>query len=279
MTRRPLAVVMGLTAAAIWHGPAAWTAPSSPQKTFIQSHAFPQRLAAWQRLVREGRRIPAVLALVERAAGDHRVLPRLSDPGGGRLLRAVLRPPARPATPVRFRPRQVEVLQKFFPKLRLLGSEQKGYFVVLYHGVVQLVLADAYLRHGLTAEAQACLAATADYALALESRATATLHRTVGGRLTEYQYYKLTEVGRIMAALGRRLRRMTVAYMAKLLLGGSRLEVRFMAGRTLAALGRRLPLPLDVFRLALARETDARLKAALRKWDRELTARPARRPH
>jgi len=276
--RRPLAVVTGLLAATCF-GPAARPAADSPQQTFIESPSFPRRLAAWRLLVRQGRRIPAILALVDRAAMDHRVLPRRSDPDGSRLLRAVLQPPARPTAPVRFRPRQVEALQKYFPKLQLLTSEKQGYFVVLYHGVVQIVLADAYLRRGLTAEAQACLVATADYALAIEARATATLRQTLGGRLTEYQYYKLTEVGRIMAALGRRLRRMTVAFLAKLLLGGARPDVRFMAGRTLAALGQRLPLPPDVFRLALTRETDARLKAALRKWDRELTGRPRRGPH
>jgi hypothetical protein len=219
------------------------------------------------------------LNLIKRAEADPRVLPRLNDPDRGRLLAAVLAPPAAPQTPVRFRPGQIEVLRKVLPQLRLLTSEKTGHFVVLYHGMVLIVLAESYLRYGLTAEAGRCLIAAADYALRLEARATADLYRTQSQNITQYRYYKLTETGRIQAGLGRRLRRITVAWLAKLLLGSSTVQVRAMAAQTLAALSPRLPLPQDIFRQALSRETNPGLKATLRRLDRELSRQNRPSPH
>jgi hypothetical protein len=249
--------------------PAPAAAPT-PEQTFIQGQDFAARLAAWRRLVRAGGRIPAILNLVKRAEVDPRVLPRLKGPDQGRLLAAVLAPPADPGTPVRFRPAQVEALLKVFPQLRLLDSDKKGHFVVLYHGVVLIVLAESYLRYGLPDEAARCLTAAADYALDLEARATADLYQTQSREMTQYRYYKLTETGRIRAALGRRLRRLVVAFLARLLLGSSPVAVRTMAAETLATLSSRLPLPSDIFSQALSRETMPALKATLKRLDREL---------
>ncbi len=259
--------------AAVWCLAAPRPAPAAAEtleKTFIQGQDFAARLAAWRRLVRAGGRIPAILNLVKRAEADPRVLPRLKGPDQGRLLAAVLAPPARPSAPVRFRPGQIEALLKVFPRLRLLDSDKKGNFVILYHGVVLIVLAESYLRYGLPAEAARCLTAAADYALDLEARATADLYQTQSREMTQYEYYKLTETGRIRAALGRRLRLMVVAFLARLLLGSSPVTVRTMAAQTLAALSDKLPLPPDLFSQALARETDPGLKATLRRLDRQL---------
>jgi hypothetical protein len=263
----------------VFHCLAATAAATGPQAIFIRGHDPAARLAAWGRLVATHRRIPAILNLVKRAGIDPRVLPRLTGPDKGRLLAAIVAPPPRPSAPVRFRPDQIEALLKVFPQVRLLDSDKKGHFVVLYHGVVLIVLAESYLRYGLPAEAARCLTAAADYALDLEAGATADLYRTQSRELTQYRYYKLTETGRIRAALGRRLRRLVVAFLARLLLGSSPVANRTMAATTLAALSAKLPLPPDIFSQALARETDPRLKATLKRLDGRLRHKVHSSPH
>ena len=274
----------------MWRGPAAVlimaallvapvTLPASADKaalrTFIYSRSSAKRLAAYQNLVRRGMRLSAILTLIKTARP--RVLPRLNTAAGRRLLRAILQPPPRPSGAKATKAVPIPRLKALLPKGPDVARGKQLAF--LNHGVVNLVLSEAYLKRGLAAEAVLCLESVALYGLRLEAAGTDRLHRILTTPVASRRFRTGTEAGAIKVRLGRYLRSRAILRLGQLILVHPLKRVRLAALEGAASLCRRMPVPKQIFDQALKSEKSPRVRRAVNRTLKRCQKHLPKGPH